>query len=168
VPQVNFDWDSIYMCNRSEIYLEAGPVDSTMTYTWQDNSSLPYYTVTQPGTYWVVAGRSDCYASDTVWVGACTEFWVPNAFTPNKDGVNDIFYVFPSDVEKITRFSIYIYNRWGEQVYYSDNILMGWDGTFKGKDCPQATYSYVIIFEAAGNVPLEKEGTSRGHVTLYR
>jgi gliding motility-associated-like protein len=56
--------------------------------------------------------------------------YIPSAFTPNGDGVNDIFFAKGDGIRK---FSLAIYDRWGEVVFYSDDINKGWDGTFKGE-----------------------------------
>lgn len=55
--------------------------------------------------------------------------YIPSAFTPNGDGVNDIFFAKGDGIRK---FSIAIYDRWGEIIFFSDDINKGWDGTFKG------------------------------------
>lgn len=67
--------------------------------------------------------------------------FIPNAFTPNGDGANDVFYVYGQGV-KITEFRIF--NRWGNEVFYSDNMTKGWDGTYKGKPQPLGVYAYYL------------------------
>ena len=69
---------------------------------------------------------------------------VANAFTPNNDGVNDIFVVYPS--VKILDYQISIYDRSGQLVYHSNQIEAGWDGYFKGTPAPQGSYVYIITF----------------------
>ena len=56
--------------------------------------------------------------------------YVPNAFSPNDDGTNDIFY---AKGEGIKEFKMYIFDRWGNQVFFSDDISKGWDGRFLNK-----------------------------------
>ncbi len=93
------------------------------------------------------------------------ELFMPNAFTPNGDGQNDIFIpvalLFGSN-----DFSFSIWNRWGEQVFYSDNINTGWNGTKNnsGKNSPPGVYSYLIEFtDSRGATNLVK-----GYATLLR
>lgn len=168
VPDVDFERDTVYLCQVTSITLDAGPIDPYMEYIWQDGSQTRYYTVTLPGVYHAWAGIPGCADMDTIVILTCTDFWVPNAFTPNGDGINDKFKVFTSGDEDILKYSLYIYNRWGELVFFSEDVSEGWDGTFNGKPCPQGSYNYVLIFEAAGNVLLEREGATHGHVTLIR
>ncbi len=93
------------------------------------------------------------------------ELFMPNAFTPNGDGQNDIFIpvalLFGSN-----DFSFTIWNRWGEQVFFSDNINTGWNGTKNnsGKNSPPGVYTYLIEFtDSRGATKLVK-----GYATLLR
>lgn len=67
--------------------------------------------------------------------------FLPNAFTPNGDGSND---VFEARGQFFQTFSMKIFNRWGELIFVSDNADVGWDGTFNGKLMPEATYVYRV------------------------
>ena len=71
--------------------------------------------------------------------------FIPDAFTPNGDGINDVFGV---KGEGIQNFTLRIFNRWGEEVFSSNNPKQQWDGMFKGK--PAEGGSYVYRFFAAG------------------
>ena len=79
----------------------------------------------------------------------CTEgnVYVPNTFTPNNDGINDLFYIHISEHWEVKSFYISVYSRWGEQVFSADEIDFGWDGTFKGKPLNPAVYAFHVIFE---------------------
>jgi gliding motility-associated-like protein len=167
-PTIELGSDTVYLCNVSSIRLDAGIIDTSMVYEWQDGSQTRFYDASLPGLYYVWAGKEDCFDSDTIMVLTCTDFWIPNSFTPNGDGLNDVFRVFTSGDEDVLRFSLYIYNRWGELVFFSWDVSDSWDGKFKGTDCPVGLYNYVLTFEAAGNVLLEKEGTHRGQLLLLR
>jgi gliding motility-associated-like protein len=89
----------------------------------------------------------------------CNEVFIPNAFTPNGDGINDIFYIRGNI--NIIVFSIY--NRWGENIFTSRNVNSGWDGTFKGVECPMEVYVYFAIIENEG-----KTERYKGNITLIR
>jgi gliding motility-associated-like protein len=80
-----------------------------------------------------------------VTVTPYSTIYVPNAFTPGVDGVNDRFRAYAAD---ITGFEMKIFNRWGQMVHYSTNIEMGWDGGpyGEGELCPIDVYTYVILF----------------------
>lgn len=74
--------------------------------------------------------------------------FVPNAFSPNGDGTNDVFNLksFALRLDSITenKFELKIYNRWGEEVFRTNHINEGWDGTFNGLPCQQGSYIYLL------------------------
>jgi gliding motility-associated-like protein len=97
--------------------------------------------------------------SVTVYV---TEAMLPNAFSPNGDGLNDVFRpVIMNQWVELGDFSIY--NRYGQRVYYSRDIQEGWDGTYNGQPAELATYFYIITFKIG-----DKSYTHKGDVTLTR
>lgn len=67
--------------------------------------------------------------------------YVPQAFTPNNDGVNDLVEIF---VMNPKFFSVKIFNRWGELVFESNDVNNKWNGTYNGENCPQDSYSYIL------------------------
>lgn len=89
---------------------------------------------------------------------------IPNAFTPNGDGLNDTFMILGLPPENITRFNLQIFNRWGQMVFSSNNILQGWDGTMKGEICPEGDYTWVIFYEDNDRT----KTSNKGLVTLLR
>lgn len=82
--------------------------------------------------------------------------YVPNAFTPNGDGLNDNLELFGLPTEIATTN---IYTRWGQLIYTSDEPSPGWDGTLNGSIAPEGTYLYEIIFETAGGEKRTQKGT---------
>ncbi|MES2455123.1 MAG: gliding motility-associated C-terminal domain-containing protein [Bacteroidota bacterium] len=89
------------------------------------------------------------------------DIYVPNAFTPNGDGKNDVVYVRSQTVKTLT---FYIYSQWGEQLFYSPNITLGWDGTFKGNNQPVGVYVYSVKAIMNNGREVNKKGT----ITLIR
>ncbi len=85
----------------------------------------------------------------------------PTAFSPNGDGINDI-YAALSDSVKV--FELNIYNRWGELVFTSNDLSIGWDGFFKGTEQPLDTYVYVAHATLFNN----KKKNYKGILTLLR
>ena len=85
--------------------------------------------------------------------------FIPDAFTPNGDGINDTFGV---KGEGLQNFTMRIFNRWGEKIYESNNPKQQWDGTYKGKPVQTDTYVFQII--ASGIGAAERTGS----VTLIR
>lgn len=67
--------------------------------------------------------------------------YIPNAFTPNTDRVNKVWYVYGTLVKEIV---VYVFDRWGQKVFESHDLEQGWDGTYEGKLCPIDTYVYKV------------------------
>lgn len=89
----------------------------------------------------------------------------PNAFSPNGNSANEEFFIIPNPY--IGDFEIYIYTRWGELVYFSEDISFRWDGTYNNKVLPVGTYAYVIRFTSIED-PNLGEQVQYGSVTLVR
>ena len=100
------------------------------------------------GYYFVeVTDGSGCVAKDTVYIEpgpCCEEVFVPNAFSPNGDGNNDIFRVTSSAGIELIQFDVY--DRWGNRVWSTNDFRSGWDGTYKGKTESMDTYFYVFRY----------------------
>jgi gliding motility-associated-like protein len=91
-------------------------------------------------------------------------FYIPNAFTPNDDGINDFFFNAGYDLDVLT-FEMSIFNRWGQTVYQTDSWLKFWDGkTDDGALAPEGVYSYAIKVKTRGG----KEHVFHGVTTLVR
>jgi gliding motility-associated-like protein len=133
------------ICPTQSIVLSTGLTDPSLTYLWQDGSSNPTYTVTQTGNYFVDVSNS-CgitRSSITVVPGIC-KVWMPGAFTPNRDGLNDVYKA--GGGELVTSFNMQLFNRYGEKVFESNSITKGWDGTYKGALQNSGTYVYVVTY----------------------
>jgi gliding motility-associated-like protein len=89
------------------------------------------------------------------------EGFIPNAFTPNDDGVNDVFYLPDANYSKM-QFSVY--DRWGNRVFYSDNPSFRWYGDSAGRQVPQGVYVYVM--EASN--PRKSDIKRTGTITIVR
>jgi gliding motility-associated-like protein len=87
--------------------------------------------------------------------------FIPNAFTPNNDGENDVLYVRGRE---ITEMYLAIFNRWGELVFESRNLNDGWNGFFKGERCDPAVYDYYLEYSCDG----VNEQFMKGNITLIR
>lgn len=92
----------------------------------------------------------DCDSADN-----CAVF-LPNTFTPNKDGINESFGAFHTcDFEK---YELLIFNRWGQMVFSSSNPAAMWNGDYKGIECPDGVYVYVISYKLFSQSVLRKIG----------
>ncbi len=88
-------------------------------------------------------------------------FYIPNAFSPNDDGINDELIVVSGGVES---YSFTLFNRWGEIIFESTDTTEKWDGTFKGTKVPQGVYAYRAILQGQNGVVKEQIG----HISLVR
>ena len=88
--------------------------------------------------------------------GLISSVWVPTAFTPNGDFKNDIFKVQGAN---ITYYEIKIFNRFGNIIYHSKDLLGGWDGTFEDRFVQEGVYSYIIVYRDRDGVEFTKYGT---------
>jgi gliding motility-associated-like protein len=93
-----------------------------------------------------------------------SELIIPNAFTPNDDGLNDEFNILNPIFFPV--FSFRIFNRWGQEVFATSDVLKGWDGTYDSINQEIGMYVWMIIYEKA-NEP-GKQYILRGTVTLLR
>lgn len=109
---------------------------------------------------------SSCEANDTATLNVKTTLVdMPNAFTPNSDGTNDLFtFVTNNKPENIEVVEFKVFNRWGQLVYDNESPL-GWNGIYNGKDQPSDVYVYYIQVVVAGVLPMDK---MQGEVTLLR
>ena len=119
-----------------------------------------------PTTYTVtVTNEEGCTQVASITVGVkdplCNEedIFLPNAFTPNDDGKNDILYVRSNFVSSL---ELNIYNRWGQKVFTTTDINIGWDGTFNGKRLPPDVYGYYMEI----GCPNQKTYFEKGNITL--
>lgn len=85
---------------------------------------------------------------------------MPNVFSPNSDGINDVVYVHGKDIF----IDWIIFDRWGEEIFESKDISPGWDGTFKGKKMPSDVYVYRLIVTWADGAETRK----KGNISLVR
>ncbi|MFN6116606.1 MAG: gliding motility-associated C-terminal domain-containing protein, partial [Flavobacteriales bacterium] len=90
--------------------------------------------------------------------------FVPNAFSPNGDGVNDRF--IPNAPPQDNRALLRIFNRWGEEVFTATDLANGWDGTSGGVAVPDGVYVYLL--RATDPCAPTNQVELRGHVTLLR
>jgi gliding motility-associated-like protein len=150
-----------YICTGENLILSPGTFSN---YQWQDLSTDSAYLVFIPGTYHVeVENASGCIAADTIEViYSCPDaVWIPSAFTPGLDGLNDLFYP-QSSVFETARLTVF--NRWGQPVFESNAAQPGWDGTLNGEPCPEGIYFYRFRYRIPGDKAREKAGL----VTLLR
>lgn len=123
------------------------------------------------GCYVVTAidsSRNESAFSNTVCVDNCPSYTLPNTFTPNGDGTNEIFKPFP--YRFIDRIDFKVYNRWGGLVFETTDPAINWDGkNLSGKDLKDGVYYYVCrVFESRVTGVVEQEALLNGSIHLIR
>jgi gliding motility-associated-like protein len=150
------------LCPGQTIMLEP-KVNGLVSYKWQDGSRLDHYTITAAGSYTLQVTNNCGSSTDELNVStAVCLLEMPTAFTPNNDGLNDVFRVRYS--EFIKEFDMVIYNRWGEKIFETKDPHNGWDGNLKSLPQNEGSYVWVIKLTDHNN----KAQTAHGLVTLIR
>ncbi|MEI8074023.1 MAG: gliding motility-associated C-terminal domain-containing protein, partial [Bacteroidota bacterium] len=123
------------------------------------------FTVTQSGTYQVtVNNQCGIKTADINVLAICdAPLYIPNAFTPNADGLNEVFRIPPTNFYRLNSFQIY--NRWGELIFSTSDIKQGWDGNYKGLQQPTGIYTYAINI---ASLKTGKTSQRNGSVQLIR
>jgi gliding motility-associated-like protein len=176
-PEASFTADNFSTSVLDPVfYFENTSVNAT-TYTWNfgngTSSTLENPTQIYPeviGYYLVeliATNNSGCVdtATNFVYVEEETIFYVPNAFSPDGNEVNNIFYPVFSEGYDPDYYSLRIFNRWGEVVFETTKVTEGWDGTYKGEMCQDGTYVWSISFKAATSDLVYRH---EGHVVLIK
>ena len=157
---------TITPCNNVQL-----SVSGSNSYLWSPSIGLSCITCSNPianpsetTTYTVQASSNICVVNNsvTVFVEGDAMIFVPNVFTPNKDGQNDGFNISGNCIESIHKI---IYNRWGMVMFESTQINEVWDGTTStGADVPEGTYFYIFTVTQTN----QTEKVFKGYLTLLR
>lgn len=136
--------------------------------TYSDSIN-PYHWYNYSGDYeimQVVENKHGCNdtAIKEIEVGVSESIFIPNSFTPNGDGINDVFYPLSRGVDS-HEYRFYVFNRWGQLIFTSHDPLRGWDGTHKGVKAKTDVYVWRVIYYSREE---EKKITKRGHINLLR
>lgn len=90
-----------------------------------------------------------CMETDTIVLNGCgpVDVFVPSSFTPNGDDINDVFIPVFSDTVGLSYYTMEVYNRWGEEMFSTEDITEGWDGTIDSQVVPSGVYTCTITYE---------------------
>jgi gliding motility-associated-like protein len=160
----NFLSQDTAICSYSSLTI--GPEQSFNSYFWSNGSSSRLITVEKAGQYWlVVKDANNCIGKDTINIGlkeCMVGLYVPTAFTPNRDGINDNFraLVFGN----VKSFEFTVYDRWGKIVFQTYDRSKGWDGKRDGVDQSSNVYVWTCRYRLEG----QEEKISKGTVMLIR
>lgn len=163
-PSFDLGKDIVIPCGAPGVVLQTVRQKYT-NYAWQDGSTRPDFTATEAGKY-VLWGENICGTLvDTVTTVACDTRCVnfPTAFTPNGDGLNDIFRA--GAFCPVTAYQLAVFDRFGQKVFEATDPARGWDGRINGKKADPGGYTYFCVYY---DFMLKRELTLRGQVTLLK
>ncbi len=166
LPLLDFQPDSVAWCPEASVVLE--PASNAESFLWEGGQTSPAIQVDMPGLYALIASLNGCIAEASVEVFerddcSCNPS-LPNAFSPNGDGVNDIFRVlFTDGCPNLSGFDFRVFSRWGELVFAGGEPGQGWDGTLRGRPAELGSYVYQLRYTNNGQLQLQQ-----GNLTLVR
>jgi gliding motility-associated-like protein len=147
------------ICPREQLLLL--PAGNFADYTWSDGSSERQATLTHAGTYWLEVTTVDgCTAREYTIVTekVCKQvLYFPTAFTPNNDGKNDVFK--PTAFGTLKHFRLMIFNRWGQQIFQSNDPGRGWDGKIAGQEQATGVYVWQCVYQFQDEPQKNEKGT---------
>ncbi len=156
-----------YLLRGRTITLDPTVSDSNVQYLWTPNTGIDNNTIKDPTitgianiTYTLtVTDSRGCVASDQVIINVLPALTIPNTFTPNGDGINDLWDI--KGLAEYQQSTVDIFDRYGQKVFHSVGYGKAWDGTYGGKQVPVGTYYYIIDTKTFGQV-------LSGPITLIR
>ncbi|MEI6577366.1 MAG: gliding motility-associated C-terminal domain-containing protein [Bacteroidota bacterium] len=166
LPVINLP-AAVWMMTGDPVQLESfsGPFQ----YLWSTGETSQWITVQKPGLYWLSVKDTFCVAKDTVEVVEIPAIYVPNAFTPDFDGLNDFFgpiSAFPVSIK------FRVFTRWGEQIFESNDLNILWDGTYRNSPAPCDVYSWILewdfVYTTHNNTNMGLKGQKQGMVLLLK
>lgn len=166
VPDANLGNDTD-VCVSTLVHIEAAA--GMKQYEWSTGAVSSSIDVREAGKYKVtITDVNSCKVSDSLSVfhngnALPSEMYMPDAFTPNDDRINDVFpnnqYIDPG-----TGYKLSLFNRWGEQIFESNQPALQWDGTINGEKAPEAVYVFLVNYIGCDGTAR----TFRGTFTLLR
>jgi gliding motility-associated-like protein len=146
-------------CDYSTI--SVAPDRAFTSYSWSSGQTTPSIQVMNPGIYTLTVTDSNaCTGMESINVmdSTCPQYvYLPNAFTPNGDGRNDVFR--PIFAGPTSDFKFAIFDRWGRRVFESSNPSVGWDGTTGGKPQPAGMYVWECLYHLYQKPAASQKGT---------
>ena len=145
----NFDLgEDLYLCTGEEadIFVDG----ELFEVTWYNGEQVNQQTISETGLYWVDVTNPCGPGSDSirVFTSNCDcKGYIPSAFTPNNDGINNLFK--PTYTCEIKSFQMQVFNRWGDKVFESNDYINSWDGKLNGEYLENGTYMYraIVVFK---------------------
>ena len=156
----------VQSCPKAAVDLTV-PYGGALSYDWMGGGNTQTVSVVGPGTYYYNMIDADgCFHTDSVTVipiDSAAAMFAPNAFTPDGDGINDVFRIAGYGEIDV---NMQIFNRWGELLHTSDQQGATWDGTYQGQFVKNGVYVYRLTY-ASYCEPNDRVEVF-GHVTVLR
>lgn len=163
-PVVDLGEDTL-VCPGTSVILNAANPGSN--YIWNTGLNSQTIEVDNPGNYSVNVSNGFCTVSDEINLDDCGyEIYLPEAFTPDNNTINDRFRPIVSGV--LNYYKMTVFNRWGQVMFQSTDVLSGWDGTFEGVLCPSGVYAYSIEYSFGTDLSDYKQMIKRGTITILK
>lgn len=157
-PQTEIGNDTT-LCAGETLVLTA---NSPGNYTWSTGENASSVSITTSGNYWLQIDTGACSIRDELTANFADCFFMPDIFSPNNDGKNDVLYIRGMEGRE---FYFSVYDRWGQMVFESTSSSVGWDGNFKGQPLSAGVYVYYLVSVS----PFTGESYSlKGNITLTR
>lgn len=168
LPKVYLGTDTTLCLNGDPIFLTNLVARDTDYYysKWNTGETSDTLKVVHPGIYSLSVFNHPlgCSAKETIKISKGCYIDIPNAFTPNGDGINDYFFPRQFLSKDVSAFQMQVFNRWGQMIFMTNNLNgRGWDGKFNGVEQSQGVYIYIITAEISGHLEYYK-----GNVTLLK
>lgn len=163
--------DDITFCeDASHTFQIPNALPQGTTFVWSDQSSSRQLTVSQSGTYWLETNLNGCTYRDSV--EALTQnchpedIYVPEAFSPNNDTVNDKLVIFHSGT--FIDYTFQVFDRWGSVIFLSRQPDLHWDGMYQNYPCSEGMYAWTIQYTIASPLNKDNHFARNGQVMLIR
>jgi gliding motility-associated-like protein len=159
LPRINLG-DDIIMCPGEQRILSIKtPADSVFWSTGENNDSITINGTVSPIN--VEVYKDGCLQRDSILISTNCDIFIPSAFSPNNDGINDLLNMMNKSVKT---YNLKIFDRWGALMFETDDFANSWDGKYKGAECQVDNYIYVVTGVKYNDEPFYIKGT----ITLLR
>ncbi len=166
IPVVNLN-PELFVLEKSTIILNPTINDADVQYEWAPGTGLsnsriknPVFSGLEDQVYTLqITNKWGCTVKDTVSINVLKLPQIPNTFTPNADGINDLWNI--SELKDYPTASVEVYNRYGVKIFNSIKYSQPWDGSYKGRPLPTGTYYYIIDTKFPGQI-------FSGYITILR
>jgi gliding motility-associated-like protein len=162
--------DLVACAGTSQLLQVPDPLPAGTSFVWSDQSANRQLTVNSAGAYWLETNLNGCTYRDTVNVSTqnchLEDVYIPDAFSPNNDAVNDNLIVIHAGT--FTAYSFRVYDRWGSVIFVSKQADLAWDGMFQNRPCPEGIYAWTLDYSVLNTQSQERHYARSGRVMLVR